>query len=109
MPIATQNPATGETLRTFDSFTQGEIESRLARAASAFRNHRLASFASRSACMRRAGEILIEERQRLGELMTLEMGKPIGAAVAEAEKCATACFYYADNAETLLSSYDVPT
>ena len=109
MPIATQNPATGETLRTFDSFTKEEIESRLALAASAFRAHRLTSFASRSACMRRAGEILIEDKQRLGELMTLEMGKPISAAVAEAEKCATACFYYADNAERLLSSYDVTT
>ncbi len=109
MPIATQNPATGETLRTFDSFTKEEVESRLARAASAFQNHRISSFASRSACMRRAGEILIEDKQRLGELMTLEMGKPIGAAIAEAEKCATACFYYADNAERLLSSYDVLT
>ena len=58
--------------------------------------------------MRRAGEILIEEKERLGKLMTIEMGKPIKAAIAEAEKCATACFYYSNNAETLLEDHAVP-
>ena len=59
--------------------------------------------------MRRAGEILLDEKERLGELMTIEMGKPIKAAIAEAEKCATACSYYSNNAETLLSDYSVST
>jgi succinate-semialdehyde dehydrogenase/glutarate-semialdehyde dehydrogenase len=109
MAIATQNPATGETLRTFDALNAVEIERRVAKAASAFESHRLSSFESRSRFMRRAGEILIDEKEKFGELMTLEMGKPIKAAVAEAEKCATACFYYADNAESILASYEVPT
>jgi|SRR5688572_11086056 len=109
MPIATLNPATGETLRTFDSLSKSDIDAKLSKAVIAFERHRVSSFETRAECMRRAGEILIEEKERLGELMTLEMGKPIKAAIAEAEKCATACFYYADNAESLLADYSVST
>jgi len=57
--------------------------------------------------MVRAAEILEREKQKLGQLMTLEMGKPIGAAVAEAEKCATACRYYARNAKRFLADEPV--
>jgi len=57
--------------------------------------------------MRKAGGILDAESRELGKLMTLEMGKPIKAAVAEAEKCATACRYYADNAERFLADRTV--
>ncbi len=109
MPIATLNPATGETLRTFDPLSKKAIDARLSKAVAAFEQHRLTSFETRAECMRRAGEILIDEKERFGELMTLEMGKPVKAAIAEAEKCATACFYYADNAELLLADYPVST
>jgi succinate-semialdehyde dehydrogenase / glutarate-semialdehyde dehydrogenase len=57
--------------------------------------------------MRGAAAILEGECQELGRLMTLEMGKPIKAAIAEAEKCATACRYYADNAERFLADEPV--
>jgi len=109
MSIATQNPATGETLREFESFSRVEIDARLAKAADAFAKHRLTSFAERAACMRCAAAILEAEKQEFGQLMTLEMGKPILAAVAEVEKCALACRYYADNAEGFLADQPVAT
>lgn len=105
MPIATLNPATGETLRVFESLTKKDIDERISTAANAFRSHRVSSFESRAVSMRKAGGILLDEKVRLARLMTLEMGKPIAAAIAEAEKCATACFFYADNAERLLASF----
>ncbi len=107
MPIATLNPATGETLKTFEAHSKSEIEQRLARAAVAYSVHRLTSFESRAKCMRKAGELLIARQEELGRLMTLEMGKPIKAAIAEAEKCASACNYYADNAEQMLAPRQV--
>jgi succinate-semialdehyde dehydrogenase/glutarate-semialdehyde dehydrogenase len=91
MPIATVNPTTGETLRTFEPATDREIDEALTRGVNAFVEHRRLPFAERSALMTRAAEILEAERQELGRLMTLEMGKPIGAAIAEAEKCGLAC------------------
>jgi succinate-semialdehyde dehydrogenase / glutarate-semialdehyde dehydrogenase len=103
MPIATINPATGETVRTFDPLSSDQLEAKLARAETAFRNHRRSSFAERTEKMVAAAVILENEQDRLGRLMTLEMGKPLRQACAEAAKCATACRYYAEHAERLLA------
>jgi succinate-semialdehyde dehydrogenase/glutarate-semialdehyde dehydrogenase len=107
MPIATVNPATGQTLRTFEPATEGDIDERLTLAAQAFASHRRLPMADRAASMLRAAEILEAEKQRFGALMTLEMGKPIDAAVAEAAKCASACRYYAENAASFLADEPV--
>jgi succinate-semialdehyde dehydrogenase/glutarate-semialdehyde dehydrogenase len=109
MPISSINPATGEVLQTFDSLDQPELEAKLARAAEAFREHRLTTFAGRAQKMLRAAEILEEEKRSFARTMTLEMGKPIGAAVSEAEKCAWVCRYYAENAEKHLADEIVDT
>ncbi len=109
MPIATVNPATGETLRSYVALTDDELEAKLRRADQAFRQYRRTPFADRARWMIRAAEILEAERQTLGELMTREMGKPIGAAVAEAEKCARVCRYYAENGERFLADEEVQT
>ncbi|HEX6574772.1 MAG TPA: NAD-dependent succinate-semialdehyde dehydrogenase [Gemmatimonadaceae bacterium] len=109
MAIATTNPATGETLKTYEAHTKNEVDSMLNKAVEAFRAHRLTSFAERAGMMRNAGNILLERKNEIGKLMTLEMGKPIKAANSEAEKCATACFYYADNAEQILAPREVAT
>ncbi|HZI99514.1 MAG TPA: aldehyde dehydrogenase family protein, partial [Gemmatimonadaceae bacterium] len=109
MPIATVNPATGETLKTFDSHTSEKVEQEISKAVEAYTQHRLTSFADRAKKMRRAGEILIQRKDELGQLMTLEMGKPIKAGIAEAEKCASACFYYADEAQQMLEPIEVET
>jgi succinate-semialdehyde dehydrogenase/glutarate-semialdehyde dehydrogenase len=109
MPISSINPATGEVLQTFDSLTGPQLEEKISRAAEAFREHRLSSFAERSEKMMRAAEILDQEKKSFARTMTLEMGKPINAAVQEAEKCAWVCRYYAENAERHLADEIVET
>jgi succinate-semialdehyde dehydrogenase / glutarate-semialdehyde dehydrogenase len=109
MAIATINPASGEQIKTFEALTAAQIEEKLQLAASAFRAHRRTSFAERSAKMIRAAEILEKEKDECARLMTLEMGKPIKAAVAEAVKCAGGCRYYAENAERFLADEVVET
>jgi succinate-semialdehyde dehydrogenase / glutarate-semialdehyde dehydrogenase len=107
MPIATVNPTTGETLRTFEPATDQQIDEALTRGVNAFVEHRRLPFAERSALMTRAAEILEAEKHELGRLMTMEMGKPIGAAIAEAEKCGLACRYYAERAASFLADENV--
>jgi succinate-semialdehyde dehydrogenase / glutarate-semialdehyde dehydrogenase len=109
MAIATTNPATGEVLKTFEPLTNGQIEQKLQLAASAFQTHRWTSFADRASKMMRAADILEKEKDECAHLMTLEMGKPLKAAVAEALKCATGCRYYAENAEKFLADEIVET
>ena len=109
MPIQTINPATGETLRTFEALTDAEVDARLERAEATFREYRHTSFADRARWMTRAAEILEETKDELARMMTTEMGKPLAAAVAEVEKCAWACRYYADNGERLLADEPVET
>lgn len=109
MPIETLNPATGETQKTFDPLTKEQIEACISKAAAAYTTHRLTSFKERAEKMRRAGELLIERKRELAVLMTTEMGKPVKAGIAEAEKCASACSYYADNAERMLMPREVET
>ncbi|WP_327360446.1 NADP-dependent succinic semialdehyde dehydrogenase [Streptomyces sp. NBC_01296] len=103
MPIATVNPANGETLKTFDELGAEEIEQRLAAADSAFRSHRTTAFAERARLLDRAADLLDEDRDAIARTMTIEMGKPLAAARAEAAKCAKAMRWYARNAEELLA------
>jgi len=103
MAIATTNPATGEVVKSFEPLTGAQIEQKLQLAASAFRSHRQTSFADRATKMMRAAEILEKEKDECAHLMTLEMGKPLKAAVGEALKCATGCRYYAENAEKFMA------
>ena len=103
MPIATINPATGETVQTFEAHDDAHIEAALARAADAARAWRSRPIAERAAVVARAGEVLDRERERYARLMTLEMGKPLQAARDEAAKCATTCRWYAENAERILA------
>jgi succinate-semialdehyde dehydrogenase/glutarate-semialdehyde dehydrogenase len=109
MPLTSQNPATGETLRTFEPHDDDEVEARLARAAATFRAERRTAPAERARRLARAGELLVAEKRQLGRIMSLEMGKPLSAAIAEAEKCASACRYYAEHGERMLADEPVAT
>jgi succinate-semialdehyde dehydrogenase/glutarate-semialdehyde dehydrogenase len=103
MLIASTNPATGETLRVFEAFDDAEIERRLALAARAAEDWRRRPLEERCRMLRRAAEILEEEKTALGRLMTVEMGKPLAAAEQEALKCAAGCRYYASQADRILA------
>src|SRR5438552_16710095 len=109
MTIASINPATGETLKTFEELNDQQIDEKLRQASDAFRKLRRTSFAERSSMMLRAAEILESEKKSFARSMTVEMGKPINAAVQEAEKCAWVCRYYAENAEQHLADETVET
>lgn len=106
MGIATVNPATGETLKTFEPLNASEIEAKLALAEKTFQSYRKTSMAQRSEWLKKAADILEHNQVEYGKLMTLEMGKPIKSAIAEVNKCALVCRYYADNAADFLK--DVP-
>jgi len=103
------DPATGRVLASFEEIGDEELESRLALSRRAFESWRSTGFDLRAVLMLRAAEFLESAKRDLGRLMTLEMGKPIGAAVAEAEKCAWVCRYYAENAASQLADEAVAT
>ncbi|MFI6448300.1 NADP-dependent succinic semialdehyde dehydrogenase [Kitasatospora sp. NPDC050543] len=103
MPIASVNPATGETLQTFEPLDRDGLELRLARAESAYRQYRTTGFERRAELLHRAADLLDEDREALARTMTEEMGKPLTAARAEAAKCAKAMRWYADRAPGLLA------
>jgi succinate-semialdehyde dehydrogenase / glutarate-semialdehyde dehydrogenase len=109
VPIASVNPFTGATLKTFDPISDHEIERRLALSWTRFHDYRKCSFAVRAANLLRAAEILESESRRFGELMTAEMGKTISAGEAEAKKCAWVCRYYAETGERSLAGETIAT
>src|SRR5690349_484109 len=103
MPIATINPANGETVKSFEAFSDEEVDARIARAAATFREYRLTPFAQRAQWMHSAADILDNEYDDIARVMTTEMGKTLASARAEAQKCARAFRFFADNAERLLA------
>ena len=109
MAIATTNPASGELLKSFEPLTPIQIEHKLQLATDAFQSHRRTSFVDRARMMLRAADILEKEKDDCARLMTLEMGKTLRSAVAEASKCATGCRFYAENAERFLADEIVET
>ena len=103
MAIASVNPATGETLRRFESLDASALEQKLAAATSAFARHRRTTIPERAACLNTAASLFEKEEETLARIMTLEMGKPIRQARAEVAKCAAGCRFYASRAEEFLA------
>lgn len=109
MGIATINPATGETLLTFQPLTDVEIAAKLAQAQQAYLAYRKTPIKTRSHLMHAVGANLEQNKAQLAKLITLEMGKPYTAAIAEIEKCAAVCHYYAEHAAEFLADVSVET
>jgi succinate-semialdehyde dehydrogenase/glutarate-semialdehyde dehydrogenase len=109
MAIATQNPATGETLKTYLALDNTQVDTVLQQVNTAGIGWAATPIAERTACLRRAAQQLRTQRDRYAALVTLEMGKPIREARAEVEKCATGCEFYAQNAERFLADEVIAT
>ena len=109
MAIATINPATGETVATFEPLTASELAVKLDRADRAFHTYRRTMFVQRSRWLNQAAELLERDAEPLAAIITLEMGKPIKEAIGEVRKCATVCRYYADNAPEFLADEPADT
>lgn len=109
MTIASQNPATGEHLKTYFALSAAEIDEKIDRAERAFVQFRQTPVSARTQMMLRAAEILESDKSAFGRIMTTEMGKPLKAAAEEAAKCAWACRYYAENGESFLRDEIVRT
>lgn len=103
------NPATGETINTYDEISPSDVERRIERAHEAFLGWRRTSIDERAALMRRAARELREQATAQAQLMALEMGKPIVDGRAEVDKCAWVCDYYADHAERFLQPEIIET
>ncbi|WP_120243242.1 NAD-dependent succinate-semialdehyde dehydrogenase [Halopiger aswanensis] len=102
MSIESTNPATGEVVDTYDEESEDEREAQLERASETFEEWSDTPIETRQRLLARAGEILRENADEYAELMTREMGKPIGQARDEVEKCAWVCDYYAEHAAEFL-------
>src|SRR6266513_493541 len=109
MPIASINPATGEQLKEFSIFDDAEIEKRLSRAEKASKRYRRTTLTERAELLHAVSELLFQERQTFAEIITLEMGKLFRDSVAEIEKCARGCRFYAENGARFLEEEPAQT
>lgn len=109
MTLRSINPATEEIIQEFEPFSDAQVDQALEKSQATFHDYGQITFINRAKWMQRAAEILENEKEKFGRMMTSEMGKPINAAIAEAEKCAWVCRYYAENAERYLASEAVQT
>src|SRR5256886_15925567 len=107
--ITSLTPATEEVLATFDPYTPDEVEDAVVEAQEAFLEWREGAIAEREPFMRKLAALLRERADRYGRLITIEMGKPIGEARAEIEKCAWACDHFAENAKRYLADERIPS
>jgi succinate-semialdehyde dehydrogenase/glutarate-semialdehyde dehydrogenase len=105
---AVTNPATGEVVREYPTASDAEIEQAIAAAAGAFQTwSKTSTVAERAALIRRVGELHVERRQELAEIINREMGKPVDQALGEVDFSAGIYQYYADNAERFLADEPV--
>src|SRR6185369_4415289 len=109
MGIASINPATGETIKTYDAMTPEAAAAAVVQAHKTWQAWRTTPFGARARPMKKTAEILRERKNELAKLMATEMGKPLKQGAAEVEKCALGCDYYADNAEAHLVPETIKT
>ncbi|WP_226390249.1 NAD-dependent succinate-semialdehyde dehydrogenase [Penaeicola halotolerans] len=102
--IHSVNPYTKETLQSYQVHNSEAVKEKIAIAQATFESWRATTFDQRKALMENAANILRKDKARLAKLITLEMGKVLKESIAEIEKCAWACDFYASHAERFLSA-----
>jgi len=107
--ITSRNPATNQELETYQLMDKAMIEGLIVQAHHAFLLYKKTTFSERADMMRKAEELLEQRKHKLAETMTMEMGKTLKSAIAEVEKCAWVCKYYAQHAEQFLADEIVET
>lgn len=107
--IISKNPYNGEVLAEHKEFSSEDISKALSKADAAFKDWRKTSFEERARLLLKVAEVLKQNKRQYAETMTKEMGKPISQSLAEVEKCAWVCEYYAENAERQLSEEEIKT
>lgn len=107
MEIHSINPTTGEVLESFPECTEEQVDTKIMTAVDTFKRYRKTNFETRAAMLARAADILDERKDQWARMMTLEMGKTLKSAVAEVQKCAWGCRYYAQNAGRFLADESI--
>ena len=109
MAIQTINPAMGKTEKVFKEHSSNQVMIMIDAANDAFLKWKKTDFSLRAELMKNAAQILREKKEHYGNILSLEIGKPITQAIAEVEKCALVCEYYSDNAEKILKEEIIQT
>ena len=109
MNLISTNPANNKQLKSHKEISVDSINRIINSSYNTYLQWKNKSFSYRSKKMRALAELLYLKKEKLGLLMTQEMGKPIKQSIAEAEKCAWVCEYYANNAEQFLSKRNIST
>lgn len=107
MAIQTLNPATNEVIKDFIPHTAEEVKQKIEAADKAFRSWKEISFSERATHMQQCADILENEAEKYGRIISLEMGKPLKDSISEVKKCAKACRYYAAHAAEFLQDEEV--
>ncbi len=109
MIMKSVNPFTGEVIKEFDTLTFEKASEEIEKSRQSFAKWKEVPVGERVLYLRKAAVVLRNDKQHLAEIMTKEMGKPIKESLAEVEKCAWVCEYYADNAENFLKEEIIKT
>lgn len=109
MAIETINPSTGKLVEKFTPHSDDQVQKIINEVYDEFLEWEKTSFKERKELMLKVSKLLVDEKLKYGKILTLEMGKPIKQAIAEVEKCAWVCEYYANETEDILSKEVIQT